>query len=184
MSRGTLTPLGAVVAGAAAGAAGTLAMDLVWYRRYRKGGGTDSFTDWQFSAGTDSYENAAAPAQVGKRVVEGLFDTQLKPDTAGFTNNVVHWLTGMGWGALHGLIIGSTRSASPAYGLGTGVTAWLTAFTILPMAKLYEPMWKYDFQTLGKDLSAHLVFGLGTGAAYKALTTVSRLGRSSDADAS
>lgn len=155
--------------GAIAGAAGTLAMDLVWYRRYRRSGGTDSFLDWEFSTGTDSYENAAAPAQVGKRVVEGLFDTQLKPDTAGFTNNVVHWATGVGWGALHGLVVGSTPSASPAAGLATGATAWLTAYGVLGAAKLYQPMWKYDVVTLGKDLSAHLLFGLGTGAAFRAL---------------
>lgn len=169
MSRGSITPLGAVVAGAAAGAVGTLAMDLVWYRRYRRSGGTDGFVDWDFAAGTDSYENASTPAQVGRRLIEGLFDVQLKPDTARLTTNVVHWATGVGWGALHGLVVGSTASASPAYGLGTGLTAWLGAFTILPLARLYEPMWKYDATTLRKDLSAHLVFGAATGLAFRAL---------------
>jgi hypothetical protein len=65
-------------------------MDLVWYRRYRRAGGNDSFADREFSAGTDSYEEAAAPAQVGRRVIEGLFDTQRKPHTAPSVNNVVH----------------------------------------------------------------------------------------------
>ena len=169
MSRTTVSPLTAVVGGAAAGAAGTLAMDLLWYRRYRRAGGADSFVDWEFSTGTDSYENAAAPAQVGKRVIEGLFDVQLKPDTAGFTNNVVHWLTGVAWGALHGIVAGSAAVNPVAAGLGSGVAAWLTSFTVLPLAKLYEPMWKYDAVTLGKDLSAHLVFGLGTSATFAAL---------------
>lgn len=172
MANSKRSPLGAVIAGAAAGAVGTLAMDLVWYRRYRRGGGTDSFVDWQFSSGVDSYEQAAAPAQVGRRVVEGLFDVQLKPQTAGFTNTVVHWMTGIGWGALHGLVVGSTPSVAARYGLATGTTAWLTSYVVLPLAKLYRPMWEYDAVTLGKDLSAHLTFGLGTGIAFRALASL------------
>lgn len=35
-----LTPFGAVLRGALAGAIRTAAMDLLWYYRYRKGGGT------------------------------------------------------------------------------------------------------------------------------------------------
>jgi hypothetical protein len=36
------------VRGAIAGAVGTAAMDLVWYRRYRGGGGgKDSFLRWE-----------------------------------------------------------------------------------------------------------------------------------------
>lgn len=169
MAHSKRSPLGSVVAGVVAGAVGTLAMDLVWYRRYRRGGGTDSFTEWEFSSEIDSYEQAAAPAQVGRRIIEGVFDVQLKPDTAGFTNNVVHWMTGLGWGAMHGLVIGSLPSAAPWYGLSTGTTAWLTSYVVLPLAKLYRPMWEYDSVTLGKDLSAHLTYGLSTGVAFRLL---------------
>lgn len=174
MSRGPRSPLAAVVGGAVAGAAGTLAMDLLWYRRYRRGGGTDRFVDWELSTGTDSYESAAAPAQVGRRIVEGLFDVQLKPDTAGLTNTVVHWATGLGWGALHGVVAGSLAAHPVATGLSTGVAAWLTSYAVLPLAKLYRPMWTYDAATLGRDLSAHLLFGLGTGAAFAALGATGR----------
>ncbi len=69
MATGHLTPFGAVVKGAIAGAAGTLAMDLLWYTRYRRGGGETGFIDWELSSSTTSYEKAAAPAQVGKRLV-------------------------------------------------------------------------------------------------------------------
>jgi hypothetical protein len=30
-------------------------------------------------------------------------------------------------------------------------------------------MWEYDAKTLGRDLSAHLVFGFGTASAFRAL---------------
>ena len=99
-------------------------MDLVWFRRYRKGGGTDGFVDWEFSAGTKSYEDAPAPAQVGKRVVEGVFDTELAPESAALMNNAVHWATGMGWGALYSVVAGSTRSSHPGFGAVLGPTAW------------------------------------------------------------
>lgn len=137
-------------------------MDLVWYRRYRKGGGTDGFVDWEFSAGTKSYEDAAAPAQVGKRVIEGLFDTELPPESAAHMNNAVHWATGMGWGALYGIVAGSSHSTHPAFGTALGPAAWAMSYALLGAAKLYKPMWEYDAKTFGRDLGAHLVFGVGT----------------------
>lgn len=45
------TPLGAVARGLVAGAVGTAAMDLVWFARYKRGGGTDKLVDWEFSSG-------------------------------------------------------------------------------------------------------------------------------------
>lgn len=176
MSR--ITPLGAVVKGGLAGAAGTLAMDLIWYRRYKQSGGEDEFVDWEFSAGTKSYDEAGTPAQVGKRVVEGLFNTQLEPSTAQWMNNGVHWGTGIGWGTLYGIAAGSAATPKAAFGLALGPVAWLTSYVVLPLAKLYEPLWKYDTRTLGKDLGAHMVFGAASAAAFRVLTAGS--GRKED----
>ena len=99
-------PAASIVRGAAAGLAGTLAMDALWYRRYRRGGGEDGFLDWELSSATTSYEQAGAPAQVGKRIVEGYFQRELPPASAGMMNNAVHLLTGVAWG-------GPTRSSRP-----------------------------------------------------------------------
>ena len=170
-----LTPLGAVVRGALAGAAGTLAMDLVWYRRYRRGGGESKFGDWEFSSGLESYEKAPAPAQVGKRIVQGVLQTELKPETAAFMNNFMHWATGVAWGAMHGILVGSTSENRVSYGLATGTGAWVASYAVLASARLYKPMWEYSATTLAKDLSAHLVFGLATAATFRALSC--RLGR-------
>ena len=35
---------------------------------------------------------------------------------------------------------------------------------------VYEPIWKYDVRTLGKDLGAHLIFGTATAAAFRLLS--------------
>lgn len=170
MAETGLTPLGAVAKGVVAGAVGTLAMDLVWYRRYRRGGGEQSFTDWEFASGTEGYEEASAPAQVGKRLVGGLLQRELPPETALPMTNVVHWGTGLAWGAIHGIVAGSARSYRPVLGPLTGLAAWAAGYAVLGPAGIYRPFWEYDSATLGKDLGAHLVFGLVAGAAFGALT--------------
>ena len=35
-----------------------------------------------------------------------------------------------------------------------------------PLAGLYQPIWEYDAKALTSDLSAHLAYGAGTGAAF------------------
>jgi hypothetical protein len=169
MGRRSLTPLGAVVGGAVAGAAGTVAMDSLWYYRYRKGGGKEPFLAWEFSVGLKDWDDAPAPAQVGRRIYEGLFQTQLPPESAALTNNVMHWLYGLGWGAAYGIVAG-TVPIRIRHGLGFGALVWSSGYVVLPLAKLYKPIWEYDLRTLGKDLSAHLVFGLGTATAFRLLT--------------
>ena len=164
------TAIGALSRGALAGVAGTIAMDLLLYRRYKRDGGTDGLFDWEFSSGTESYEHAAAPAHVGKRIVEGYLQTELEPQTARSMNNAVHWATGVAWGLAHGALIGSVSSPRARYGLATGTLAWTGSYALLAPAGLYQPIWKYPAAVLAKDLSAHLVFGLGTGAAFRALS--------------
>lgn len=172
-----LTPLASIANGLIAGIVGTLAMDLVWYRRYKRGGGTSRFVDWEFSAGMESYEKAPAPAQVGKRIVEGLFQRELKPQSAALMNNVFHWATGVVWGTLHGVLVGSLEHRRVRYGLATGTVAWASSYAVLAPAKLYKPIWKYSASTLGKDLSAHLAYGLATSATFRLLSdTANRSG--------
>lgn len=161
---------GTIVKGAVAGLAGTLAMDVLWYRRYRRDGGDDGFLEWETSAGTTSYDEAGAPAQVGKRILEGVSRRQAPPRSARAMNNAVHLLTGAGWGAAHGLASTLRRSSSPAAGLTTGATAWAASYAMLAPLGVYEPIWAYPPKVLWKDLSAHLVFGAATGGAFTAVT--------------
>jgi hypothetical protein len=162
------TPLGAALRGLLAGAVGTVVMDLVLYRRYRSGGGTDDFLKWEFASVTD-WEHAPAPAIVGKRLVEGFTREPLPPDRAGLINNVMHWGYGSGWAAAYGLVAGSLRRPFVALGAPFGATVWSSSYILLPLAKLYKPIWEYDAKTLWKDLSAHLAFGMGTSAAFALL---------------
>ncbi len=155
------SPIGSIAKGVVAGAVGTLAMDLVWYRRYRQGDGTDSFSKWELSGAT-SFEEASAPGKVGQLVASKL-GVEIPERLAGVTTNVVHWATGIGWGSFGAAASAVIGAPGPAVGLATGVTAWATSYATLAPLGIYEPIWKYDVATLWKDLSAHLVFGIATG---------------------
>ncbi|MEX1163643.1 MAG: hypothetical protein WEB03_08690 [Nitriliruptor sp.] len=152
--------------GVVAGALGTLAMDLVWYRRYRRGGGEDTFAGWEFATSTSSFDEASAPGQVGHKLASTLGVT-LPDHTAGLTTNVMHWLAGVGYGAAHGLVF--PRRGPVVGGLATGVGAFANSYATLGAMGVYQPIWEYDTQVLAKDLSAHLLFGLVAGAAFRAL---------------
>src|SRR3954447_7988715 len=160
------TPLGAVARGLLAGAAGTLAMDSLLFLRYKRGGGKDRFLAWEFSAGITDWDAAPAPAQVGRRLVEGLFQRKLPDRRAALVNNITHWGYGAFAGVQYGIVAASLRKARVAYGLPFGAGVWATGYVILPAAGLYKPIWEYDATTLAKDLSAHLLFGLTTACAF------------------
>ena len=155
-----------LVAGMAAGAVGTLAMDLVWYRRYRKSGGEDGFADWEFATSTRSFDEAPAPGKAGKAIAD-VTGVSLPAEAAGVTTNVMHWLTGVGYGVAHGLL--QHRRSVLVGGLVTGAGAIANSYVTLGALGIYRPVWEYDRETLLKDLSAHLAFGLATSLAYRVL---------------
>jgi hypothetical protein len=163
------TPIGALGRGVLAAAAGTLAMDLVLFARYKRAGGKDRFRDWEFSAGIASWEDAPAPAQVGRRLVEGIFQRQLPGQRAALVNNITHWAYGILGGAPYGVLAGSLRRPRVIYGAGFGSGVWATSYAVLPAAGLYKPITEYDRATLAKDLAVHLVYGLTTAAAFQGL---------------
>lgn len=180
MRRPPLTPLGAVVRGAVAGAVGTLAMDVLWYARYRKSGGEESFSAWEFSGSTFTWDEATAPAQVGKRVLEGFLQRDLPGSWAGPVNNVVHWTYGLMWSSAYGVLAGSAAKPELRWGPPFGAAVWSSGYVVLPLAKLYKPIWQYDATTLAKDLSAHLVFGTTTAAVFRLLWSARRPRRCSE----
>ena len=75
-------------------------------------------------------------------------------------------------GALYGVLAGSMRRPNALYGLPFGATVWASGYLVLPEAGLYKPIWEYDAKTLASDLSAHLAYGAGTGAAFWLFATV------------
>jgi len=166
-----ITPLAAVAAGLLAGTVGTVCLDTVQYLKYRRGGGTESPLAWEF-APVETWETAPDPGQVVKRVIEGFTQRKLPDRWAFLTSTAAHWAYGSSAAALYGILAGSLRRPHAAYGLPFGAVVWATGYGVLPEAGLYKPIWEYDAKTLASDLSAHLAYGAGTGAAFWLLAKV------------
>ena len=160
--------LAVLLRGAVAGAIGTAAMDLAQYARYRRRG-SEALLAWEFR-GVKNWDSAPAPAQAGKRLIEGLFRTEL-PDTAvNRVNNAMHWAYGIGWGTGLALLADLAGAPRARWGPLFGTVVWLTDYAVLPAAGLYQPIWKYDAKTLGRDWADHLVYGNATAAALAVLS--------------
>ncbi len=163
MNRSNLAEL---TRGVVAGAVGTLAMDVLWWRRARAAGSDDSFTGWEFVTGSEyeSFADASAPGQVGHRMA-ALVGIDVPVQHAGLTTDVVHWATGATWGVFAGALAARTSLSAATAGIAGGVAAITTAYAALGAIGIYRPVWEDDRATLFSDASAHLVFGAATGVA-------------------
>ena len=161
-----VSTLDSIGRGVAASAFGTLAMDASLYRGYRRDGGNASFPGWESSEGLVSWEDAPAPALLAKRLLEGVLKHEVTPRYARLLNNATHWGFGLATGAGYGLLLGSRREPRVWYGVPFGAAVWASGYVVLPLLGAYKPIWEYDRETLRKDLSAHLVFGTATAAAF------------------
>jgi hypothetical protein len=159
--------LGATLRGAVAGALGTLAMDAVWYARYRKGGGDGAFLDWDITRDVQSWDDASAPGQVGRKILETATGRPVPVERAAALTNAMHWAYGTAWTVAYASLVRG-RSRRPAWhGPAFGATVWASDYVTLPLLGLYAPIWTYDVQTLWQDLSAHLVFGSAADLALR-----------------
>jgi hypothetical protein len=155
-----------VLFGLLAGAVGTVAMDLVWYARYRRGGGEDGFLNWEFGSAPTDWDRASAPARVGKLLYETVTRTELADSRIGATTNIMHWGYGSQWGLVLAAGLGADNSLKLWRGPLLGAMVWLSSYVSLPVAGFYKPIWSYDLKTLWDDLSAHLVYGTAAAVSF------------------
>ena len=158
MARPRKSPLAAVVQGLIAGAVGTAALTAYQIAT----GKTEESED------PKDWSETPAPAQVGKRVAEGVFEQDVPLEKAGTVTQLVHWLYGTSWGALYGLIEESLRKPAVS-GLALTSAVMANDYTMLPAMNLYKPPWRYPPKALAGDFGMHLVYGYATAAAYRLL---------------
>jgi hypothetical protein len=166
-----ITPLAAVAGSLLAGVIGTACLDTVQYLKYRRASGTKGPLAWEF-APVETWEKAPDPGQAAKRVIEGFTQRKLDDRWAWPISTAAHWAYGSATAVLYGILAGSLRRPHALYGLPFGAAVWATGYVVLPEAGLYKPIWKYDAKTLASDLSAHLAYGAGTGAAFWLFTKI------------
>jgi hypothetical protein len=134
-------------------------MDGLWYSRYRRGGGTQPFGAWEVTRGVEDWDQAPAPARMGRILIRAATGRDVPVERAAALSNVMHWSYGTSWAAGYGIATAVLRRRPWWHGLAFGALVWASDYVTLPLAGVYEPIWRYDAATLGKDLSAHLVFG-------------------------
>ena len=82
----------------------------------------------------------------------------------------MHWAYGVSWAVAYGLLVRALGSRRPLWhGPVFGAVVWSSDYVTLPLAGIYEPIWKYDPATLYKDFSAHLVLGIAADAGLRLL---------------
>ena len=148
--------------GLLAGAVGTATM-TAWQSLSAKLQNSDGDQDSQ--AASDPWANAPAPAKVGRLMLRAV-GYEVPADRVGLLTNVMHWGYGTAWGAVYGALMGKAAHARPvARGLGFGAGVWVMSYVQLVPLGIYEPPWKYSPPELALDLSYHLAYGAGVGAA-------------------
>jgi hypothetical protein len=153
-----MTPLGALGRGLLAGVAGTAAMTAYQEALSSNGGSKEP-----------SWDDAPAPAQVARRILKGVFHEDVSAAKIPLLTNLMHWAYGTGWGGVYGLVQGTVRANPLLHGLLFGPSVWGMSYAQLVPMGLYEPPWAYPAKTVAKDLSYHLVYGLGVAAAFDTL---------------
>lgn len=117
MRRAVETPLGAAARGLVAGLIGNAAMTAHLVAP------DDSEGDSAEDRPEDPWEQAPAPAKVGRRISEGVFDRRVPPERIPLLANAMHWGYGALWCGLYGLVQGTVRG-NPyhlTYGLGVAL---------------------------------------------------------------
>jgi uncharacterized membrane protein YagU involved in acid resistance len=164
----TLTPLGAVARGVAAGVVGTAAM-TAWQELSARlmSSGDESPEGGEQTEPSDPWEQASAPANVAKRIGEGVFQREVSADLIPVLTHAMHWGYGTGWGAVYGLLAGSSSGGSGVRrGAKFGLGVWAASYLQLVPMGLSEPPWKYPAKDTAMEISYHVVYGVGVGVGF------------------
>ena len=159
-----------VLRGLAAGAAGTAAMtghQEIRQRFARQDARPDPGTaDADGIEELDPWESAPAPAQVGKRLVEGALGRRVPPEAIPALAQVMHWAYGTLWGGVYAFARGSSRSRSMLLGPLFGLGVWAASYAQLVPLGIYEPPWRYPWRSLADEIGYHITYGMTVALTY------------------
>jgi hypothetical protein len=114
-------------------------------------------------------EPSTTPAEVGKRVIRGVFQRPVDEERTEELNNAVHAAYGTGWGGAYSIVAADRVKRPARAGILFGTTVWGASLVELPAMKLAPPVWEQPPAEVALDLSYHLVYGLGVAAAFAVL---------------
>jgi hypothetical protein len=162
-----ISPLAAFAAGALAGAIGSLAQDMFFAATARL---TPRPPKGAFQPPEPEQVNETATQTIARRAVDGLAKRgSLRNKQA--AGNLVHYGFGSAWGALYGLLAGSSRAfTTPLGALGFGVGVWVVSEDVmLPVFRVSAWPTAYPVRTHVYAITAHLVYGAAVWGAFQAI---------------
>jgi hypothetical protein len=139
--------------GLAAGLAGTAAMTIAQ-------GAASVLT----GAGPSS-----APADVAAKIKRRVGGGRLKRRHRAAVNQAMHWSYGTSWGVPLGIASAATNVRPEVAGPAFGLFVWGAGLAHQPVLGIADVPWKRSAGSLGSEALFHLVYGLGAGAALRAI---------------
>lgn len=169
----------AALRGAVASVAGLVAMDL--YHRalkrmaapgqQQKKKKTEGALDDISVAGVQSQMDEPSTETAARLAFESVTDREPSRHTRQRMGQAVHWLYGIGVGALYGALRSRFPSSPVVAGLGYGTALWVLGDEIaVPVLGLAHGPTAHRPAVHAQSLGAHLVYGLATAAATRALS--------------
>jgi hypothetical protein len=168
-----------MVRGAVASLAGVLAMDM--YSRAmkkigsskpsRKGKRKERALDDISAVGLQARKDEPSTETVARLAFEAVADEEPTKQTRERMGQVVHWMYGIGVGAIYGALRSRFPNSPMVAGLGYGTALWLLGDEIaVPVLGLSKGPTAHPPAVHAQSLGAHLVYGLTTAAATRALS--------------
>lgn len=160
------SPLGALARGLVAGAIGAGVQSL-FFRATQRWAPAPTKLPRQLQK-PEPQAQAESPLQTAaRRTVEGLMQRGPLPEEAkAAAGTAVHYLFGAGWGGLYAL----ARESFPTSPVLFGIAVWLASDNLLlPAFRLAAWPRHYSLKEHHYAVHAHIVYGLGTAAAYALL---------------
>jgi hypothetical protein len=114
-------------------------------------------------------EPSSAPADVADTLKRRLGRGRLKRRHRRAANQAMHWLYGTSWGIPYGIVASTSRLKPEVSGPIFGLVVWVGALVQQPALGIAELPWKRSISSLGSEAAFHLVYGIGAGAAVRAL---------------
>jgi hypothetical protein len=147
----------------AAGAAGTAAMTghqaIRTWLAHRKAQPVAADANADGGERPDPWASAPAPAQVGKRLIEGVLGWRVPPKAIPALTQVMHWSYGTLWGSVYSLAADSSRSRARLRGPLFGLGVWAASYAQLVPLGIYKPPWRYPVGSLADEIGYHLTYG-------------------------
>ena len=145
--------VGDLAVGTLAGAVGTAAMTIAQ-------GAEFVLTD---------AEPSSLPVDVVDRFKRRAGRGRLKRRQRRVANQAMHWLYGTSWGIPYGVVAGHAPVAPEVSGPLFGLLVWGGALVQEPALGLADAPWKRSPASLASEAFFHLVYGIGAGAAVRAV---------------